>query len=163
MFFRKNFRSMKNLLLIPIIVLLFSLQGCSWICRFYITNTSNETITVEMKLMDAVRYFPIFHYGNLRQYKLKKNSKLDFENSKDITADTLEKFSHYKVQVPPHTAIEIGSLMNDHYEKYDQYFINGRTFNLERISIAEKKIEIVPSTFDNYFRKGKYGIVYFVP
>lgn len=143
-------------------VLFVSLQGCSWICRFYIANTTSETITVEMKLADSVRYFPIFHYGKLRQYKLTKSNNVDFEKMKEIVADTLEKFSHYLLEIPPHTAFEIGQLQNDNYEKHDQYFINGRTFNLEKISISQKKIEIVPTTFDNYFRKGKYNDVYFV-
>ena len=108
------------------------------------------------------------------QYKLKKNNSVDFESSKEIKADTLEKFSHFKFKIPPHSAVEIGQLQNDKYEKHDQYFINGRVFNLEKISVyvrqdgrtpsssGEKKIEIVPSTFDNYFGKGKYGEVYFV-
>ena len=39
---------MKKLFVIPVITWLFSLQGCSWICRFYIANTSNETIAVEL-------------------------------------------------------------------------------------------------------------------
>lgn len=145
------------------------MQGCSWICRFYVANSTNEVISVEMKLLNSCSSFPIFHYpfyyyGKLRQYKLKKNNTVDFENSKEINADTLENFSHYKVQIPPHSAIEIGQLQNDKYEKHDQHFINGRTFNLEHLLISkkDKNIEITPSSFDNYFGKGKYGEVYFV-
>jgi len=153
---------MRKIFFFLLIILFVSLQGCSWICRFYIANTTSEAITVEIKLADSVRSFPIFHYGKLSQYKLKKNQSVDFESWKEMKVDTLEKFSHYKVQIPPHTAIEIGQLQNDKYEKHDQYFINGRTFNLERILISEKKIEIVSSTFDNYFKKGKYNELYFV-
>ena len=160
---------MRGLFFFLLSILFFSLQGCSWICRFYIANPTNETIAVEMKLSDACGSFPIFHYpfyyyGKLRQYKLRKNNRVDFENSKEINADTLEIFSHYKVQIPPHTAIEIGQLQNDNYEKHDQYFINGRTFNMEhlRISKKDKNVEITPSNFDNYFGKRKYGEVYFV-
>ena len=142
------------------------MQGCSWVCRFYIANTTNETITAEIKLKDSCGSFPIFHYPGKyfgpRQYKLKNNGSVDFEKASDAKADTLEIFSHYKVQIPPHTALEIGQLQNDNYTKHDQYFINGRVFNLEKISISEKKIEIVTSTFDNYFHKGKLGEVYFV-
>lgn len=147
---------------------MFSLQGCSWVCRFYIANTTNEVITVDVKLMDSTGSFSIFHYpfhyyGKVRQYKLKKNGNINFESVSDIKADTLEKFSHYKVQIPLNSAIEIGSLTNDNYTKHDQYFINGRVFNLERLSISGKNIEIEPAAFDNYFRKDKYGEVYFVP
>ena len=158
---------MKKLLLVSFFGLLFFLQGCSWVCRFYVANTSNETLTVDVKLMDAPGTFPIFHYpvsyyGKVRQYKLKNNGSVDFEKASDIKVDTLEKYSHYKVQIPPHSAIEIGQLQNDHYEKHDQYFINGRVFNLEKLSVSEKKVEISTATFDNYFHEGKYGEVYFV-
>ena len=158
---------MRKLFFFSFLLLIFSLQGCSWICRFYIENSTNETITVEMKLADSCGSFPIFHYpfysyGEFRQYNLKKNNSVDFENTKEIKADTLEKFSHFKFQIPPHSAVEIGQLQNDTYEKYNQYFINGRKFNIERIVISSKKIEIVPSTFDNYFHKSKFGEVYFV-
>jgi len=163
---------MKRLFLSPfyslLIICFFSLQGCSWICRFYIANTSNEAIRVEMKLMDSPSSFPIFHYpkyyyGKLEKYDLKKNGAVNLEKGAiEVRADTLDKFSHFRFEVPPHSAVEIGALQNDHYEKYNQYFINGRTFNIERILISEKKIEIVPSTFDNYFRKGKFGEIYFV-
>ena len=158
---------MRKLFFFSFIVILLSLQGCSWVCGFYIANTTNETITAEIKLKDSCGSFPIFHYpynyyGGFMQYKLKNNNSVDFESSKEIKADTLEKFSHFKFQIPPHSAIEIGQLQNDNYTKHDQYFINGRVFNLEKISISEKKIEIVTSTFDNYFHKGKLGELYFV-
>ena len=158
---------MKKLLIIPVIAMLFSLQGCSWLVGFYIANTTSETITVDVTLMDAPGSFPIFHYpfryyGKVQQYKLKNNNTVDLEGTSDVKVDTLEKYSHYKVQIPPHSAIEIGQLQNDKYEKHDQYFINGRIFNFEKISISEKKVEIVPSTFDNYFKKGKDNGIYFV-
>jgi len=119
-----------------------------------------------MKLMDSPNSFPIFHYpknyyGKLHSYALKNNS-IDFETYKEMKADTLEKFSHFRFDIPPHTAVEIGQLQNDTYEKHDQYFINGRVFNLEKITISQKKIDIVPSAFDNYFKKGKYKELYFV-
>jgi len=153
---------MKKLLILPFIIFVFFLQGCSWICNFYIVNTTNEPVTAEIKLFDSVNSFPIFHYSERSGYKLKNNNSVDYENMCVIKADTLEKISHYKVQIPPRSAIAIGQLQNDHYEKHDQYFINGRVFNLEHIVISEKKIEIVPATFDSYFKKGKNNEVYFV-
>lgn len=158
---------MRKLLCIPLLFFIFSLQGCSWICRFYIVNTTNEVITVELKLQDSPGSFPIFHYpfrsyGEVHQYKLKKNGSLNFESTVKVKVDTLEKYSHYTVQISPRSAIEIGHLNNDNYERYDQHFINDRKFNLEKLSISGKKVEIEPATFDNYFRKGKYGEVYFV-
>lgn len=149
-------------------LIVFSLQGCSWVCRFYITNTTNETLSVEMKLMDCPGSFPIFHYphfyyGKLWQYQLKKNSNVNhFAGMIEVKADTLENFSHFRFQIPPHSAVEIGALQNDKYERHDQQFINGRKFNLERLLIMEKKIEVTPADFDNHFRKGKSGEIYFV-
>lgn len=158
---------MKKLLFIPLAVFLFSLHGCSWVCGFYVSNTSSTPVTVDVKLMNAPGTFPIFHYpfnyyGKVRQYKLKNNGSVDFEKASDIKVDTLENYSHYKVQILPNSAIEIGQLQNDHYEKHDQYFINGRVFNLEKISVSDKKVEISTSTFDNYFHRGEHGEVYFV-
>lgn len=158
---------MKKLFILPVTVLLFSLQGCSWICRFYIANTTDKPVTVEMKLMNDPGSFPIFHYpnyyyGKLTRFGLNNNKSVNFEDRTEVKADTLENFSHYKMQIPPRSAIEIGQLQNDHYEKQDQYFINGRVFNLEKLSVEEKKVEITPATFDNYFRKGKYNELYFV-
>lgn len=158
---------MKKFLLIPFFGILFSLQGCSWICRFYIINTTNEVITVELKLQDSPGSFPIFYYpfhsyGKIRQYKLKKNGQVNYESASEVKADTLDKYSHFTVHIQPHSAIEIGYLSNDTYKKYDQYFINDRKFNLEKLSISQKKVEIVPATFDNYFRKRRNGGVYFV-
>lgn len=157
---------MKKLLLVSFFLSFFFLQSCSWICRFYISNTTNEPMSVEIKLNDTPTGFPIFHYAGKyfspRQYKLKSKDAVDFNSSVEAKIDTFENSSHYKIQIPPHAAVEIGQLQNDKYEKHDQYFINGRIFNLEKISIAEKKIEISPATFDNYFHKGKLGEVYFV-
>jgi hypothetical protein len=151
-----------------LVVCCFPLQGCSWICRFFIANTTNEPVIVEIKLMDSPGSFPIFHYpkyyyGKLSRYELKKGLKVNFEKApEEVKADTMENFSHFRFEIPPHTAIEIGQLQNDHYEKHDQYFINGRVFNFEKLVISRKKIEITPPTFDNYFKKGKYSDIYFV-
>ena len=122
---------------------------------------------VEMKLTHTPGSFPIFHYphhyyGKLHTYKLNKRGSVEWEGARETQADTLDTYSHFRFEILPHTAVEIGRLQNDTYEKHNQYFINGRTFNIEKISISSKKLEIVPSTFDKYFRKGKNNEVYFV-
>lgn len=158
---------MRKLLFIPLIFLIFLLQGCSWIVGFYIANTTNETIMVDIKLAVKPGSFPIFHYpgsyfSQFTRYELKKNGSLNFGNRTAVHPDTIETYSHFIVPVAPNTAVEIGQLQNDTYRKYDQHFINGRCFNLEKLTISGKKVEIEPATFDNYFRKGKNGGVYFV-
>ena len=91
-----------------------------------------------------------------------KGKRLD-EDTKEFLADTLEDYSHITFTLPGHAAVEIGRLQNDNYEKHDQYFINGRAFNLEFLLIKtkEKEIKITAKTFDSYFKKGKYKELYY--
>lgn len=143
--------------------------SCSWICRFYIANSTDKPLEVKIKLMNApgsfhIFYYPNRYYGKLTAYKLKGNEAVDFTARKELKPNTLSRFSHFKVTFPPRTAIEIGLLQNDTYKKYDQHFINGRVFNLEEMKITKPggQIEIKPQTSDNYFCKGKNGEIYFV-
>ena len=153
---------MKTKLLILVVCCGF-FQGCSWVNRFFVVNTTGKPVTVEIKLNKNVTSFPIFHYRELYAYPC-ENKKPEWGQQKEILADTLEDYSHFKVQLPAHTALEIGRLQNDKYEKYDQYFINGRVFNLEQLLITSggKETKIVATTFDKYFSKENGEIFYFV-
>jgi hypothetical protein len=124
-------------------------------------NTSESPITVEIKLKKDLTNFPIFHYRKVYVHDA-PNDKIKDEE-KEFLADTLENYSHFKYTIPAHSAVEIGELQNDKYEKYNQYFINGRIFNLESLVInsAGKETKIVPETFDAYFKKGKHGEIYY--
>jgi len=145
-----------KLKLLLIALTAFLLQGCSWVLRFFVVNDTKAPITIEMKLHKDVSAFPIFHYGPLYTYKAEKN-KVDCEQPKEVTPSyQADDKSHYKIDLPANTALEIGRLENDKYEKYDQVYINGRVFNLESLTITSngKETLIVPKTFDNYFKKG---------
>ena len=150
---------MKNKLLILLLCVAF-LNACSWRVCFYVLNNSDKPVSVEIKLNKKITSFPIFHYNRFIA-RSEKKEKINYENQSDIKADTLEDYSHIKIFVPAHMALEIGQLQNDKYEKHDQYFINGRVFNLEWLIIGdgEKETKITPASFDNFFRKGKYGDV----
>jgi hypothetical protein len=110
-------------------------------------------------------HYPHFYYGKLRQYSLKKNGSVNYsEEMPEVKADTLENFLHFRFQIPPRSAVEIGCLHNDNYSRYDQCFINDRKFNLEQLKIMRNSDEIIiiPSTFDKYFKKGKHDDMYYI-
>jgi hypothetical protein len=126
-------------------------------------NTSDKPISIEIKLSKKVTSFPIFDYSSFT-LRGEKNGKIIYDSQKEIKADTLEDYSHFKISIPAHSALEIGQLLNDKYEKYNQYFINGRVFNLESLIIhsSEKETKILPETFDTYFEKEKGNVIYVV-
>lgn len=152
---------MKKLLLfyLPITVILSS---CSWQEYFIITNESTKPLLVEYEIYQDERGFPIFD-ANPKTHKLTANNTIDWEKQGFI--DYHEKYNYnkdssltkifYRFHIPPKSALLFGHLSNDKYEKYNQYFINSRYFNIKFIRIYqnEKILEIVPSNFDNYFKK----------
>lgn len=143
------------------------LQGCSYLQRFLIFNTTDEPIEVEITLSSDVAGFPIFQYPHnyfdkLDMYDIDRNNNILGPSEKYPDLDTLDNFAHFKIIIPPKKAIEIGALHNDKYLIYNQKFINNRTFNLLEIKIPKKNITIVPSTFDSYFSKSDRGDVCFM-
>ena len=152
---------MKNKFLI-LVLSVFLLQACSWRVRFFIMNTSDKPVNIEIKLNKNLASFPIFHYRRLYLHDAPKNKIKDEE--KEFLADTLEDYSHFKFSLAAHTAVEFGELQNDHYENHDQYFINGRVFNLESVVINAdgKEAHITKENFDKYFTKEKSEVYYFI-
>ena len=124
-------------------------------------NTSDKPINVDIKLHKNQVNFPIFHYGKIYVHEAFDEKMKDAE--KEMLSDTLENFAHFNFTLAAHSAAEIGELQNDHYEKYNQYFINGRVFNVESLVINSggNKTTIVPETFDTYFKKGRSGEIYY--
>lgn len=137
-------------------------QSCSWIEQFFLVNQTARPIKIELKLNKTVATFPIFHYGPLYSYPYK--NKPDWDSEKDVSVDTLEDRSHFTFTLQPNTAVEVGRLENDKYEKHDQHFINDRVFNLEELSIKQdnRETKITPLNFDDHFKKTNGGVYYFV-
>lgn len=152
---------MKVKCLIFLLVIPF-LHGCSWIVRFFVVNHSASPIHIETKLKKDPASFPIFHYNELYTYSCPGKIP-DWNGQKEIKPDTLENYSHYTIDLAANTALEIGRLQNDKYQKHDQHFINGRTFNFDTLIITKsgKKVLIAATTFDDYFRKGKNGELFY--
>jgi hypothetical protein len=152
----------KFLVIFPLI---FFLQGCSWITPFYIVNLTDSEIGIEVGLVDLAHGIPIFQNANtsFRQLALTKNGFPDETKSMDAKAEALESPYHYRIKLPPHSAIMIGSLQNDKYYSYDQKFINDRVFNLKRIVITkgnQVQTEIDGPVFDNFFLSIQNKIIY---
>ncbi len=65
------------------------------------------------------------------------------------------------VEIPPHSALDIGRLNNDKYDHQGQRFINGRIFNLVRLKAGIN--EVTRETFDKHFQKTSSGVVWRLP
>jgi len=153
---------MKKLLLYLFLFLVFSqFTSCSWIEGFYITNTSDDPVIIKINLNKVYKSaFPIFDYYDATIYQLDKKNKILYEKVNTVTYDTLERFYHITFIVPPNSAAQIGALHNDTYKSHDQYFINGRYFNLESLTAEQKDktITVTYESFDRFFIKGKNGV-----
>lgn len=134
-------------------------MGCSWQEDFVISNTSSSPITIEYHLQNFSHGFAIFEDMPM-VYGLNASGTINWEKPLSI-ADTDTTLLSVKVVVPANSSLVFGHLSNDHYTSYNQYFINDRNFNLKQIRIInhEKIIEIVPQTFDTFFKKEKGEII----
>lgn len=142
-----------------IMVALF-LDGCSWVERFFIVNLGAPA-SIEIKLRPNSGNFPIFDH-RMYTYPVSKKG-VNCEKPTELSPAFLDKDKlQYTFTLPANTAVEIGRLHNDKYEKYDQVFINNRTFNLEWIILkpeGKETTKIVPSNFDAYFKKSRGEIL----
>lgn len=139
---------------------LFLFSGCSWQEYFVVSNESTSDITLEYEIESFENGFPIFE-SRPSVYRLDASGTINW-NEKVTVADGNMLPQIIQIVLPPKSAIIIGNLSNDQYEKHDQYFINGRKFNLKNMKIVAKNkiIEISPENFDNYFKK-KNGFIIF--
>lgn len=154
---------MKKLILIALAAPV--LQACSFITDFYVVNSSDESMLVEVKLLEKTDGFPIFDNNREKQllYQLNEHNNADLEHYITADADSLGP-SLYTIALPPHRAVSIGRLHNQEYEHHNQEFINRRVFNLEYLKLtrAGKETLITPGNFDNYFKDGKWADRYCV-
>lgn len=155
----------KKIIFYLIVLSCIRFTSCSWILGFYLINSSAEEINIEMKLQDSLRgTFAIFDYNDAAAYPLSKHSDFMYDKSFQIRYDTLNKFSNLIFKIPVNTAVQIGVLHNDTYKNHDQYFINGRVFNLEKIIIKKKtgNTTITYDSFDRFFQKGSNRVQYII-
>ncbi|MFN4234566.1 MAG: hypothetical protein ACK4IK_07145 [Bacteroidia bacterium] len=138
------------------LIILFLFVGCSWQEYFLIANHTNKDISITYTLAEIQSGFPIFT-ERAEIFKMNKSGDIIWENRSPIT-DLDTSLQTVKVILHPNCILNFGHLSNDHYSAYNQYFINDRKFNLEKLFV--NKTEIIPETFDKYFKKDDGSIVY---
>jgi hypothetical protein len=143
-------------------LLLQLLLGCSWIEHFMVINESDQPIEVTYTLETPKETFAIFDY-RYDVYAIKKPGQIDWNKKMEIN-DLDTSFQTIHIQLPPKATLIFGSLHNDNYTTYNQYFINGRSFNLIEITVktAKETIVVKPETFDTFFKKKNGSISYVV-
>lgn len=127
-----------------------------------VINESNQPIEVSYTLIPPEKTFAIFE-DNPDVYALKKPGQINWDKKLETT-DLDTTLETIRVKIPANTALIFGRLYNDQYTTYNQYFINGRSFNLVEMSIKTTKDTVVvkPETFDNFFKKKNGSVSYVV-
>ena len=143
-----------------LVVSIFVFQRCSWVEYFVVINESDKAIYVQYELNNDVNGFPIF-YDHPNVFPLNSSDKIEWGLEIGVSdEDTL--LHKVAIALPPRSALVFGSLYNSSYKSYDQQFINGRQFNLQKLQLLQgnKILEIVPSNFDKHFKKKQGNIFY---
>lgn len=140
--------------------LLLLLQGCSRQEYFVLANRTGSDVMVEYEIELPTSGFAIFN-DVPRVYDLGTDDAILWDRTAPI-ADLDTARARIKFILPPNKGLMIGSLSNDDYERYDQYFINGRQFNLKHLLIRKGNatIEIGPEDFDDYFIKEAHVVIF---
>lgn len=151
---------MKPLKITLIFLLLQLFWSCSWVERFMVVNETDEPIEITYTIAPPEKTFAIFD-GKFDVFQLKKAKQLDWEKKLDVVdLDTNSLRVH--VKLPANAALIFGTLHNDKYTSTNQYFINGRSFNLVEMTISTptKSTTVNPENFDTHFKKQNGSIVW---
>ncbi len=141
---------------------IFLLSGCSWQEYFLVKNETASDISIEYSISSPGSGFGFGIFDTSPTiYKLNSSGSIDWNDQLSFV-DTDTASLGIRVILPPKSSVVIGYLSNDHYKKYDQQFINGRTFNLKKINLISngKSTEIIPENFDSFFKKTSGNIEY---
>ncbi|GEM_PF-2461996 len=144
------------------ILLLFT--SCSKVYKFFIVNQTSAPLKIDVKLEKDRESSSIFFYPDTTRdvfsfYEMQSSKSVDFGTKTNCKVDTMNHFSHYRVTIPPNKAFQYGRLSNQRYERYDQEFINGQTFNLNQIHFSVGHPDIRPENFDHYITTNQSGIL----
>ncbi len=142
---------MKKIFFFTFLMLLFN--SCSWQELFTISNNSESDIKIEYILDNTHSSFPIFE-KKPTFYQTASSGDIDW-NKQLYIMDKDTATNIVQVVLPKNYIMVFGHLSNDNYTRYNQYYINGRVFNLVKLKINfnGREIEITPERFDNYFKK----------
>jgi hypothetical protein len=135
-------------------------SSCSYRESFIIANEGSEPVVVHYLLDTNKQGFPIFT-NKPSLYAMDGAGYADWEKLQSF-ADKDTSALGVQLILPPGSILIFGHLSNDSYKRYDQAFINGRTFNLQRIQISQKGPDLVIAgpEFDKHFTKKKGHIQY---
>lgn len=143
----------KSFIYTMLFLICLAFTRCSWIEEFIIVNKSDKAIYVKYEITENSGVFSLFQ---AHPSICVLNSSDEIEWGKEMAfADEDSAANKVSVAIPPRSVLVFGRLQNDKYEKYDQKFINGRTFNLKQLQIAQtnKILDILPNTFDDHFKR----------
>ena len=149
-------------LLITIFIIWLSQSGCSWMEYFTVGNLSDSSIFVSYKLkpLSEDKTFGLFDTSPTF-YKVSRKGGVHWDQK--ITIEDIDDSTEgVSIYLPAKTVMIFGRLRNDNYENSNQYFINGREFNLDFLEV-EVNLEvhhISKETFDKHFTK-KNGYIKF--
>jgi len=151
---------MKPLKITLIFLLLQLFWSCSWVERFMVVNETNESIEITYTIAPPEKSFAIFD-GKFDVFQLKKAKQLDWNKKLDVV-DLDTNSLRVLVKLPANAALIFGTLHNDKYTSTNQYFINGRSFNMVEMTIStpKKSTTVNPENFDNHFKKQNGSIVW---
>ncbi len=150
----------KKILLLILLPLVCFLQNCSWQEYFVITNQTKSNIVIEYEIEMPADGFSIFDNHPI-YYKLNSDGSIYWnETHNAVDLDTANLL--VKTILTPNNCLIIGELSNDNYKSHNQYFINGRHFNLKNLKIenANAITKINFQNFDAYFTKQNNLITY---
>lgn len=151
---------MKLLKILLLFLLLELLWSCSWVNYFMVINESNQPIEIIYTLEPPKETFAIFE-NKPEAYGLQKSGQINWDKKLEIN-DLDTNLLTVQVLLQPKTSLIFGYLHNDKYTAYNQYFINGRSFNLVEMTIKTSKETTVvkPEIFDTFFKKINGSISY---
>jgi hypothetical protein len=140
-----------------ILISLLLLSSCSWVHNFYIINTSEQEVLVEITLIEKPGGFPIFYNGNHHHeaYDIDKEKRPDRNTIAPKGKILSNSPNSFMVRILPRTCLEIGSLSNEDYSSHKQKFINDGYFNLKtiRYSKDDGSHTFNPDQFDAVLQK----------
>ena len=87
-------------------------------------------------------------------YQMNNAGEIDWEK-RIIIEDKDSSSLGFNFTLPAKSILILGNLTNDHYTSHNQYYINGRVFNLQMMEIKKKDgtVTIPASQFDRFFKK----------
>ncbi|MEW6468820.1 MAG: hypothetical protein AB1458_07850 [Bacteroidota bacterium] len=143
---------------LPLFFIVPLLQACSFRTDFLVLNTGEESLLAEVITKHGPGVSGLFERASSvkRLVPVSTDMEVGWDQAISVNADSIAP-GHYRVAIPPRYALDIGTVHNEEYTKGKRQFMNGRTFNLESVTLTRtgKTVTITPGNFDTYFKRVK--------